>query len=191
MTQRGSAKGGAERARIRDTVEPVVVAAGYDLEDVAVSRAGRRSVVKVTVDADGGVTLDAVAALSREISVALDDSERTDGVALGGHSYTLEVSSPGVDRPLTEPRHWRRNVGRLVRVRADERVVLGRVGSADDAEVSLDLVAEPRNAPTGETVVFDYGQLGAAKVQVEFGRVNNDESDGAAAAPAMDGKEEA
>lgn len=190
MTQRGSGSGGTDRARIRAAVEPVVLAAGYDLEDIAVARAGRRSQVKVTVDADGGVTLDAVAALSREISAALDDSERAGSAAFGGQAYTLEVSSPGVDRPLTEPRHWRRNVGRLVRVRAAERVVLGRVAAADTAAVSLALVSGPRNAATSETAVFEYGQLGPGKVQVEFGKVDDD-ADGAIGAAVRDEKEEA
>lgn len=191
MTQHGGGRAGPERGRIRDTVEPVVLAAGYDLEDVAVSRAGHRSLVKVTVDADGGVTLDAVAALSREISSALDDSERTGGAAFGGRPYTLEVSSPGVDRPLTAPRHWRRNVGRLVRVRAGERTLLGRVAGADDTAVRFALVAGPRNAATGETATFDHAQLGTGKVQVEFGKVDNDESDAAVGAAPTGGKEEA
>src|SRR5439155_892857 len=75
--------------------------------------ARRRRLLRVVVDADGGVDLDNIALVSREASARLDDTG-----AMGEAPYTLEVSSPGVDRPLTQPRHWRRAVGRLVRVPA-------------------------------------------------------------------------
>src|SRR4051794_4779124 len=102
----------AARSRVRAVIEPVVVAAGFDLEDVNLSRAGRRHLVRVLVDADGGISLDDVAVVSREISQALDAAEEADGEVLAGE-YQLEVGSPGVDRPLTLPRHWRRNGSRL------------------------------------------------------------------------------
>jgi len=144
--------------RVRDALAPVVSAAGYDLEDVSVSQAGRRSVVRVIVDRDGGVDLDAVAEVSRAISDALDDDAVT-----GDVPFTLEVSSPGVDRPLTEPRHWRRAAGRLVQATvADEGKLTGRVVDADDAGVTLDVDGDKRTVP--------YAALGAGKVQVEFNR---------------------
>jgi ribosome maturation factor RimP len=132
---------------------PVVSAAGFDLEDVAVTSAGRRHVVRVVVDRDGGLDLDAVAEVSRLVSDALDASDVT-----GNSPYTLEVTSPGVDRPLTEPRHWRRAGGRLVKAGA----VTGRVIDADDDVVRLDIDGETREIP--------YGELGAGHVQVEFAR---------------------
>ena len=98
-----------EPADLARVLEPVVRAAGMDLESVRVSPAGRRRLLRLVVDADGGVGLDAIAEVSREVSARLDAS----GV-MGEVPYTLEVSSPGVDRPLTEPRHWRRAQGRLV-----------------------------------------------------------------------------
>src|SRR5690606_40537576 len=128
----------ARRERLRAVIEPVVVNAGYDLENVSVSRVGRRHIVRVIIDADGGVTLDNVAEVSRAVSKALDAAEEREGELVAGE-YQLEVSSPGVDRPLTLPRHWRRNVGRLVRVTAGERQVTGRVIAADDAGVTLDV----------------------------------------------------
>lgn len=98
---------------LRSLVSPIVAAAGFDLEDVAV-RAGRGTrVVRVIVDRDGGVDLDAAAELSRQISARLDES--TNGV-MGETPYTLEVTSPGIGRPLTEPRHFRRAAGRLVTI---------------------------------------------------------------------------
>src|SRR5215469_10062230 len=100
-----------EPADLARLLEPVIVASGLDLEDVRVSQAGRRRLLRLVVDADGGVGLDQIAEVSREVSARLDAS----GV-MGEVPYTLEVSSPGVDRPLTEPRHWRRAQGRLVSV---------------------------------------------------------------------------
>jgi ribosome maturation factor RimP len=144
-------------------IAPVVVGAGYDLEELSVSRVGRRHLLRIIVDSDGGVSLDAIAELSREISTALDIAEETGG-DFGTGEYVLEVSSPGVDRPLTGPRHWRRNVGRLVEVRAGDRTVTGRVVDADDAEVILEVA--------GHRHGYAYAQLGAGRVQVEFGRVD-------------------
>jgi ribosome maturation factor RimP len=149
-------------ARLRSTIEPVLAAAGYDLEDLSVSRAGRRQVVRVVVDADGGVNLDTVAVLSRDISRALDAAEDADGPLTAGE-YTLEVSSPGVDRPLTQPRHWRRNRGRLVAVRAGDRQLTGRVLGADDTGVRLDVDGEQRS--------YAYPQLGPGRVQLDFTKV--------------------
>ena len=141
------------RERVRTALEPVVTAAGFDLEDVAVTAAGRRSVIRVIVDRDGGVDMDAIAAVSRVVSDALDNSDAT-----GDTPYTLEVTSPGVDRPLTEPRHWRRAAGRLV-VAGDIR---GRVVGADDAAVTLLVDGTERVVP--------YTELDAGKVQIEFDR---------------------
>lgn len=153
----------AAKARVRAVIEPVITAAGYDLEDVGLSRAGRRHLLRVLVDADGGVSLDDIAVVSRAISVALDQAEERDGEVLAGE-YQLEVSSPGVDRPLTEPRHWRRNVGRMVTVNGRT----GRIAAADDEGIVLD-----------DTEIA-YRELGAGKVQIEFKRMDEaqfDESD--------------
>ncbi|BCJ57869.1 ribosome maturation factor RimP [Micromonospora endophytica] len=156
----------------------MVDGAGYDLEDLSVSRAGRRHVVRVIVDADGGINLDAVADVSRAVSAALDAAEASGGDIVAGE-YQLEVSSPGVDRPLTLPRHWRRNVGRLVRVTvrgagapsgaqgsrpAGDRQVTGRVIAADDERVVLEI--------DDERTESTYAELGPGRVQVEFSRLD-------------------
>lgn len=159
-------------------IAPVVDTAGYDLEDLSVSRAGRRHVVRVIVDADGGINLDAVADVSRAVSVALDAAEESAGDIVAGE-YQLEVSSPGVDRPLTLPRHWRRNIGRLVRVTVrgsggpsgepgdragGDRQVTGRVVAADDERVVLETGADRAE--------WAYADLGPGRVQVEFTRLD-------------------
>jgi ribosome maturation factor RimP len=162
---------------LRAVIEPVVNGVGYDLEDLSVSRAGRRHVVRVIVDADGGIDLDAVADVSRAVSKALDAAEEADGDIVAGE-YQLEVSSPGVDRPLTLPRHWRRNVGRLVKVTvrgaaalpgqrgeqpSGDRQVTARVLGADDEGVRLET--------DGGEARWAYAQLGPGRVQVEFTRL--------------------
>ena len=146
-----------DESRIADVIRPVVAAAGIDIESVRVTPAGRRRLLRVVVDSDRGVSLDDAAAVSRDVSTALDTV-----AVMGEYPYTLEVSSPGVDRPLTDIRHWRRAVGRLVRVPvADSGAVAGRIISADADGVTLDVEGARRR--------FAYGVLGAGAVQVEFG----------------------
>lgn len=149
------------RQRIQAVVAPEVAAAGYDLEELKVSQTGRRILVRVLVDRDGGVDLDAIAGLSRTLSKALDSAESADG-AFASSSYTLEVSSPGVDRPLTLPRHWRRNVGRLTSVQVGDETVSGRIVSADEDGVRLQLEDGART--------LSYGELGSGRIQLEFSR---------------------
>jgi ribosome maturation factor RimP len=168
-----------DQADLARVLEPVVRAAGMDLESVRVSPAGRRRLLKVVVDADGGVGLDAIAEVSREVSGRLDASG-----AMGEVPYTLEVSSPGVDRPLTEPRHWRRAEGRLVsaplataggddtaRTKAPRRppTISGRVLAAGNTSVTLDI--------DGDHVELDYAELGPGRVQVEFARPGTRDDD--------------
>ncbi|KAB2367137.1 ribosome maturation factor RimP [Actinomadura montaniterrae] len=156
---------------------PAVAAAGFDLEEVDVRPAGRRRLVKIVVDGDGGVGLDDIARLSEKASALLDESD-----VMGTSPYVLEVTSPGVDRPLTEPRHWRRAVGRLVVVPlAEGGQVEGRVVAADDEAVEIDVAtgrakgsgkgggksAGPRDTGT-QRRRFRLGELGRGRVQVEF-----------------------
>ena len=159
--------------RVAGLVAPVVEAAGYDLEELDVTPAGRRSVVRVVVDRDAGVTLDDVAEVSRSVSTALDEHDGE----FGGASYVLEVTSPGVDRPLTEPRHWRRNTGRLVTVgvgpAGSAEQVTARVLEVDGDGVTLAVEAKgkpgaKKRPPTRRQVPWQ--ELGTGRVQVEFGR---------------------
>jgi ribosome maturation factor RimP len=137
---------------------PVVAERGLDLEDVVVTPAGKRRLLRVIVDQDGGVELDAVAAVSSAVSQVLDESS-----VMGGAPYVLEVTSPGVDRPLTEPRHWRRNVSRLVKAGlADGTTVLGRISAADDESVTLDVDGVERR--------LELAAVTSGRVQVEFNR---------------------
>jgi ribosome maturation factor RimP len=158
-----SASAAQAREHLLELLGPLVSGAGYDLEDVIVSSAGRRSLVRVTVDADGGIDLDAVATVSRIISDALDDdAENSASPRASGGAYVLEVSSPGVDRPLREPRHWQRAVGRIVTVQSKGRTITGRVVAADGDGATLDV--------QGEKQTIAWSDLGRGKVQVEFNR---------------------
>jgi ribosome maturation factor RimP len=152
------------KSTLWDLVEDAVTAEGFDLESLDVTRVGRRGRVKVVVDSDDGVDLDQCADLSHKVSAILDANDDL----MGDGPYTLEVSSPGVTRPLTLPRHWRRNVGRLVRVvLSDGGVVTGRVTAADEREAVLDVAGKSREV--------QYDKVGKAKVQVEFRRHRDDE----------------
>lgn len=158
-----------DEARIADVIRPVIAAAGLDLEAVRVSAAGRRRLLRVVVDSDRGVSLDDAADVSRELSAALDAV-----AVMGDFPYTLEVSSPGVDRPLTEPRHWRRAAGRLVRATLAPRsaprtdnpgrsaTIEGRVLAAGPSGVLLEVAGEQRE--------FSYAELGPGKILLEFTR---------------------
>ena len=145
------------------TLEPVVAdavaAIGVDLESLDVTIAGRRRLVKVVVDSEKGIGLDQVADVSRAISNALERHD-PDGTVLGG-PYTLEVTSPGLDRPLTRPRHWRRARLRLVKVRQDDGdTFTARIGNSDDDGVEL-LVDGTRRR-------LRYADVAHAAVEVEF-----------------------
>ena len=136
--------------------EEEIVADYPDLELLDVNQAGRRRLVKVVVDGDEGIGLDEVAQASRAVSAALDAHEH-----LIAGSYTLEVTSPGADRPLTKPRHWKRNRLRLVKVKQPEQVEwFGRVGDADDTGVVLLVKGELRRV--------EYRTIERAVVEVEF-----------------------
>lgn len=158
----------ASAAALAQGLRPALSTTGVDLEDVQVQRAGRREVVRVVVDRDGGVDLDTIAQVSQVVAALLDEPPLSQQFA---GAYVLEVTSPGVDRPLTEVRHWRRAVDRLVHAhRADGGVVIGRVGEVTDAEVTLVL-------DSGERQTLALSELARGEVQVEFNRPAADAAD--------------
>jgi ribosome maturation factor RimP len=145
-----------DSSRLREALGDPLAALDLDLEAVEVTPAGRARVLRIAVDKDGGVTLDDIAEAARAVNVALDDSD-----LMGETAYTLEVTSRGVDRPLTEPRHWRRNRDRLVKATlVDGSQLTGRVGDSDGLGVTLEVSGTERR------VVYD--DITKAIVQVEF-----------------------
>lgn len=163
-------KAAAVREVLRGVLAPVVEAQGYDLEDLEVTPAGKRRLVRVVLDRDGGVSLDDVADVSRAVSDALDTDPGADR-ALGGAPFVLEVTSPGVDRPLTEPRHWRRAVTRLVHVvLADGTVLDGRLVGASATTATV-------LGEDGEAREVAVDAVARAQVRVEFARREDDAVD--------------
>ena len=145
--------------QVHDAVAPIVHDAGLFLEDLEYLGSGPTTTIRVTVDlpedVSGPVGLETISSVSRDLSTALDS------VSVLHSQYTLEVSSPGTSRPLTQPRHFRRNVGRLISVKSvnGERFTERLVEVTDDA------------------VLFDtrrhvaLADIRRAKVEVELGRV--------------------
>jgi ribosome maturation factor RimP len=160
-----SAKQDATRDRIEAEITEPLRVMDLDVEAVELTPAGKRRVLRVAIDKDGGVTLDDVADATREVSRVLDDSD-----VMGEMPYTLEVTSRGVDRPLTLPRHWRRNEDRLVKVTLLESEELtGRILSSTEDSVTLDVADETREVP--------YADVAKALVQVEFNRKKRNDSE--------------
>ena len=160
---------GARREAIRDLLAPTVAALGLELEDVELRSAGRRLILRVLVDTATGISLDEVATAAQAVSEVLDGTD-----ALGDAPYTLEVSSPGVDRPLTLPRHWQRNVGRLVAVSlTDGGQVTGRLTRIEDDDVVLEVTSKGRST----TRVIPLTDVRRAVVEVEFSRSGDAEGD--------------
>jgi ribosome maturation factor RimP len=158
MSTSSGSSASATRARLAEALHPVLADSGFDLEDVTVSKAGSRSLVRVVVDRDGGLDLDGVADASKAVGTYLDADED-----LVPGAYVLEVTSPGVDRPLTAPRHWRRNAGRLVAVTPHEgKPFTGRIVEVDESSAVLD-------TGNGKQTIR-LADVAKALIQVEFSR---------------------
>jgi ribosome maturation factor RimP len=147
---------------VRDQIEQALAtplsALGLDVEAVELTPAGRRRILRIAVDGDNGVTLDDVADATKTVSQVLDASD-----VMGEQPYTLEVTSRGVDRPLTLPRHWRRNADRLVKVTTTEGETLtGRIVGSGEDTATLDVDGTRRE--------LAYTEVAKALVQVEFNR---------------------
>ncbi|MCK1813365.1 MULTISPECIES: ribosome maturation factor RimP [Streptomyces] len=150
--------------RLRELLEPLAAERGMDLEDVRLTPAGKRRVLRIVVDTDEGVGLEACAELSRAASAALDAAD-----ALGSAPYVLEVSSPGADRPLTEPRHYRRALGRLIKAKLHEGGELtARITGVDDSGLDLEVPGVKGRRPTARRV--EFAEIAAARVEIEFNR---------------------
>jgi ribosome maturation factor RimP len=147
-----------ERETIVAAIEPVLATLGLEVFDVQLTGSGRAGTVRVIVDRDGGVDLDAITAASERIQPALDD--------LG--SYALEVSSPGLERPLRRPEHFCRAVGETVSVKlrdadGEVRRLRGDLVSADERGVTVHV------GDTDVTEHADYDQIIKARTVFEWG----------------------
>ncbi|MBT2446985.1 ribosome maturation factor RimP [Streptomyces sp. ISL-43] len=157
--------------RLRGLLEPLVAAKGLDLEEIEMSKAGKRRMLRIIVDSDEGVELDACAELSREVSDLLDATE-----AMGEDEYVLEVSSPGADRPLTEHRHYIRATGRLVKFQtSDGGELIARILEVDDEGMDLEVPGVKGRKATARRIAFT--DIAKARVEIEFNRKDKKEEE--------------
>lgn len=157
--------------RLRGLLEPLVHAKDLDLEEIEVSRAGRRGLLRVIVDSDEGVELDACAELSRVISEKLDETD-----AMGEGEYVLEVSSPGADRPLTETRHYVRATGRLVKLQLNEGgELVTRIIAVDEDGLDTEVPGVKGRKATARRV--EFAEIAKARVEIEFNRKDKKEEE--------------
>ena len=123
-----------KKEEISAAITPALSDLGFYLEDITITSAGRRSMLTVIVDGDTHLSLDQVTVATKAISEIVENIQ-----SLGQAPFTLEVTSPGLDRPLTKPRHWRKNIDRLVKiVLLDGKEVKGRVKDATEISATVD-----------------------------------------------------
>ncbi|GGR50583.1 ribosome maturation factor RimP [Streptomyces netropsis] len=157
--------------RLRELLAPLVSARELDLEEVEVTPAGKRRVLRIVVDSDEGVQLDACAEVSRAISEKLDETD-----VMGGTPYVLEVTSPGADRPLTEHRHFVRATGRLIKAQLTEGgELVARIVAVDDEGLDLEVPGVKGRKPTARRLAF--AEIAKARVEIEFNRKSPQEAD--------------
>ena len=152
----------ALKDQISELVTPAVSDQGFYLEDVHVATPGSHRIVTCIVDGDASLNLDQVTTVSRVISELLDEA-----AFMGETPFTLEVTSPGVDRPLTQPRHFAKNIDRLLKiVKLDGSEVTGRILSNTDHDVTLTVTVKKE---TIEQTV-SLSEIKRAVVEIEFNR---------------------
>lgn len=157
--------------KIEEFVSPVLNEIGLDVENVKVVRAGAKSQIIVQVDADERPDLDVLEQVTHEVSAALDAAEARGDADFGTQGYTLEVSTPGIDAPLSQPRHWRRNRGRIAEISlADGTSLTARIGalSPDGESVILVTSKGPKGRLKAVGQCFQLTDVARAVVQVEF-----------------------
>ena len=140
------------KEEVAAVIAPIIQATGNYLEDITIQSAGKRRMITVIVDSDTHLNLDQVTVVTKEISEVIENL-----AALGEIPFTLEVTSPGVDRPLTLPRHWAKNLGRLVKASLnDGGEVKGRIGQSTQVSVLID------------EATISYADIKKAVLEVEF-----------------------
>lgn len=144
---------------LQELLAPVVAASGLELDSVTRTRSDAMPLLRVVVEAPigaAGIDSDTLADVSRAVSKALDAADPIDG------EYLLEVSTPGAERELTTVGHWKRQVGRLVRVKLRAGgYVSGRVIDAGETSATIDV--------DGEATTIDYQDMSKARSRVDFG----------------------
>jgi ribosome maturation factor RimP len=146
----------SNKEQVAAVITPAIQALGFYVEDISITAAGRRSMLTVIVDGDTHLSLDQVTVATKAISEIVENLP-----TLGNNPFTLEVTSPGLDRPLTKPRHWRKNKDRLIKiVLNDGKEVTGRIKDSTEADVTVD----------EQNVKF--ADIKRATLEIEFKQVN-------------------
>lgn len=152
----------ALKDQISELVTPALHQAGYFLEDINVVTPGNHRIVTVIVDGESALNLDQVTVASKLVSELVDEA-----TFMGETPFTLEVTSPGIDRPLTLPRHFAKNHTRLLKiVKIDGEVVTGRICANNDTDVTLTVVEKKET----KEVVVALADIKRATVEIEFNR---------------------
>jgi ribosome maturation factor RimP len=152
----------AIKDQIEELIAPALQQAGYVLEDINIISPGSHRIVTVIVDGESALNLDQVTAASKLVSELMDDAP-----FMGDTPFTLEVTSPGIDRPLTLPRHFAKNVTRLLKVTTtDGEVITGRITSNSESDVTLSVVEKKET----KEVVVALADIKRAVVEIEFNR---------------------
>ena len=152
----------ALKDQISELVTPAVSDLGFYLEDVHVATPGSHRIVTCIVDGDASLNLDQVTSVSRVISELLDEAP-----FMGETPFTLEVTSPGVDRPLTQPRHFAKNVDRLLKIiKLDGSEITGRILSNSDNDVTLTVAVKKETLEQ----TISLADIKRAVVEIEFNR---------------------
>jgi ribosome maturation factor RimP len=142
-------------------ISPIVEALGLELVEIQYHRrTGGRSILRIFIDKEGSVTLDDCERLSREVEAEMDVED------IIPESYTIEVSSPGLDRPLRKIEDYRKNIGKLVKLSTNapiknQRFFIGRMSKVEDDTITLIL-------EDGEELKIPFSQVSKANLKIEF-----------------------
>lgn len=157
----------ALKDQISELITPALHEAGYFLEEVNLVTPGQHRIVTVIVDGESALNLDQVTEASKIVSALMDEA-----AFMGEAPFTLEVTSPGIDRPLTLPRHFAKNISRLLKVtKNDGTTVEGRLISSSDSDITVAVTTKKET----NDVVVPIANIKRAVVEIEFNRKGGDE----------------
>jgi ribosome maturation factor RimP len=146
----------SNKEQVAAAITPAIESLGFYVEDIAITSAGKRSMLTVIVDGDTHLSLDQVTVATKAISEIVENLP-----TLGNNPFTLEVTSPGLDRPLTKPRHWQKNKDRLIKIILnDGKEITGRIKDSTQTAVTVD------------EQVINLADMKRATLEIEFKQVN-------------------
>ena len=142
----------SNKEQVLAVITPAIESLGFYIEDITITSAGKRSMLTVIVDGDTHLSLDQVTVATKAISEIVENLP-----TLGNNPFTLEVTSPGLDRPLTKPRHWRKNQDRLIKIILnDGKEINGRIKDSTESSVTID------------EQVINFADIKRATLEIEF-----------------------